>query len=222
MNSIDLFLEDLRGQGVTVWVDATVPDRLKLRAPEGVLTTALCDTIWQRKSELLALLGPSAVPPIAALPVQPSYELSAAQRRLWVLMQMDPGSAAYNVPLHFELRGSLRRDALEHAFAALVARHESLRTNITVRDGEPRQMVRPHLDLRIGFEDLSADPDPEATARILGSPHSVSDTVGLAIMWNAALSPVEAAAAIAVEEFAATLTFDEAESLGLDGTGRDR
>ena len=54
--------------------------------------------------------------------------LSAAQARLWFLWQMEPHSAAYNIPAAVRLRGSLDEGALERAFTALIARHESLRT----------------------------------------------------------------------------------------------
>ena len=66
---------------------------------------------------------------------------SQAQWRLWVLMQMENAAAAYSIPLHFELVGPLRREALEQAFAALMARHEALRTNFILVDGQPRQVV---------------------------------------------------------------------------------
>ncbi|MCP8466330.1 amino acid adenylation domain-containing protein [Pseudomonas sp. ZM23] len=54
--------------------------------------------------------------------------LSAAQARLWFLWQMEPHSAAYSIPAAVRLRGTLDEGALEQAFAALIARHESLRT----------------------------------------------------------------------------------------------
>ncbi|QEY71375.1 amino acid adenylation domain-containing protein [Pseudomonas denitrificans (nom. rej.)] len=54
--------------------------------------------------------------------------LSAAQARLWFLWQMEPHSAAYNIPAAVRLRGVLDEGALQRAFAALIARHESLRT----------------------------------------------------------------------------------------------
>jgi hypothetical protein len=42
------------------------------------------------------------------------------------------------------------------------------------------------------------------------------------LMFAANLTPVEAAAEIAVAEFTRSLNFDQAEALGLDGTGRDQ
>lgn len=64
----------------------------------------------------------------------------------------------------------------------------------------------------------------EAVYRILGHvPHpNICTPADLHRMIDSGQTPVEAAAAIAVAEVFDSLTFDEAESLGLDGTGRDQ
>ncbi|NMY06497.1 non-ribosomal peptide synthase/polyketide synthase [Pseudomonas sp. WS 5059] len=54
--------------------------------------------------------------------------LSYAQQRMWFLWQLDPASAAYNLPGAVRLKGRLSLSAIEQAFASLVARHETLRT----------------------------------------------------------------------------------------------
>ncbi|MDU4253072.1 non-ribosomal peptide synthetase [Pseudomonas sp.] len=69
--------------------------------------------------------------------------LSAAQARLWFLWQMEPHSAAYNIPAAVRLRGSLDEGALERAFTALIARHESLRTVFREVEGEVQQCILP-------------------------------------------------------------------------------
>ena len=68
--------------------------------------------------------------------------LSPAQERLWILDRLDPGQPAYNIPAAVRLSGRLDPDRLRRAFAALVERHESLRTRFVVgRDGRPRQEI---------------------------------------------------------------------------------
>jgi amino acid adenylation domain-containing protein len=69
--------------------------------------------------------------------------LSFAQQRLWFLDRLAPGTAAYNVPLAVWLLGKLDVPALTAAVAALVRRHETLRTTFHEVAGEPRQMIAP-------------------------------------------------------------------------------
>ena len=78
---------------------------------------------------------------IEPLPEQPHYELSRAQRRLWILDRMEGGGVAYNIPGAYLIQGNLDRDAFRRAFEALVERHESLRTVFVAVDGEPRQKI---------------------------------------------------------------------------------
>ncbi|MGA5301848.1 amino acid adenylation domain-containing protein [Nucisporomicrobium flavum] len=87
-----------------------------------------------------------------------TYPLSAMQRRLWFLERLTPGTAAYLVPAAVRLRGPLDRVVLRAAVADLVARHESLRTTVVERDGEPVQVVAPSVEIEIGEEDLRGAP----------------------------------------------------------------
>ncbi|HKH48922.1 MAG TPA: condensation domain-containing protein, partial [Thermoanaerobaculia bacterium] len=68
---------------------------------------------------------------------------SFAQERLWFLAQLDPESAAYNLPSAVRLEGALDVAALRRALAEVVRRHASLRTTFASRDGQPVQVVAP-------------------------------------------------------------------------------
>ncbi|PYQ27335.1 MAG: hypothetical protein DMF56_20505 [Acidobacteria bacterium] len=80
----------------------------------------------------------ASLAPIEPLPPAESYELSHAQRRLWVIEQFEQAEGAYNVPAALMLEGALDFDALHAALRAVVGRHESLRTHFI--DG-PRQVI---------------------------------------------------------------------------------
>ncbi len=66
----------------------------------------------------------------APVPMDRPAEMPAsfAQARLWMIQQMDPGSAAYNFPLAYRAKGPLDSGVLRSALADVVALHESLRT----------------------------------------------------------------------------------------------
>jgi amino acid adenylation domain-containing protein len=90
--------------------------------------------------------------------------LSFSQERLWFLDQLDPGRAVYNLPLAVRLRGPLDVRALERAFDALRARHESLRTTFAERGGQAVQVIHPFVPVPLPVADLSHLPPAEREA----------------------------------------------------------
>ncbi|HJQ41390.1 MAG TPA: condensation domain-containing protein, partial [Thermoanaerobaculia bacterium] len=77
--------------------------------------------------------------------VPPSF----AQQRLWLLDQMEPGSASYNIPAAAWLRGRVDIGILRRCLGELVRRHESLRTIFPAVDGTPRQHVTDPYDVAL-------------------------------------------------------------------------
>ncbi|WP_232512587.1 non-ribosomal peptide synthetase [Rhodococcus pyridinivorans] len=82
-----------------------------------------------------------AVPELVARPRPDRIPLSLAQQRMWVLNQLDPGSATYNIPLAIRLRGALDIDALTAAVRDVVERHETLRTVYAQDEQGPFQKI---------------------------------------------------------------------------------
>lgn len=97
--------------------------------------------------------------------------LSFAQQRLWFLEQLDPGNASYNISRAIRLHGALDLHALRHALNAIIARHESLRTNFTSVEGEAVQVVAPSREVELHTIDLRELPqgDRESAATRLAS-----------------------------------------------------
>src|SRR5215831_3877011 len=84
-----------------------------------------------------------------------SQPLSAVQRRIWVVEQLFPGSAAQNVALALRWNASFEAAAVENALTALVRRHGILGSRVQSVDGSPRWIDQPgtiipltRLDLR--------------------------------------------------------------------------
>ena len=107
--------------------------------------------------------------PIAAASREDPIPLSFAQERLWFLDQLEPGSAAYNIPTATLIEGNLDVVAMEKALNEVIKRHEALRTTVTVAKGQPAQVIRPELWLTLPVVDLSVftEYESEAEARRL-------------------------------------------------------
>jgi hypothetical protein len=96
-----------------------------------------------------------------------SSHMSFAQERLWLLEQIEAAGSAYNIAGGLRLSGVLDVSALERAFAAVVERHETLRTRFAVVDGAPAQVIAGAGTFRLAVEDLSDRPDEERQAAAL-------------------------------------------------------
>jgi amino acid adenylation domain-containing protein len=67
--------------------------------------------------------------------------MSFAQQRMWFLAQTGGVSEAYHIPLVFQLRGTLDRDALRRSLDRLVQRHDALRTTFAFENDAPMQRI---------------------------------------------------------------------------------
>jgi amino acid adenylation domain-containing protein len=100
--------------------------------------------------------------------------LSYAQQRLWFLANLQPGLAAYNLPVLFGLAGPLAPDALAAALSEVVRRHGVLRTTFAMDEtsGEPVQAVAaptPWPLPRVDLSDLPAALRPAEADRLLAA-----------------------------------------------------
>ena len=111
--------------------------------------------------------------PIERVPRDRELPLSFAQERLWFLDQLDPGRATYNMPGAVRLLGRLSLPALGAALAAVVERHEALRTTFRAGADHPVQVLGPATAARLPLSlvDLAGLPaaDREAAALRLGA-----------------------------------------------------
>ena len=100
--------------------------------------------------------------------------LSFAQRRLWFIDQLEPGSANYNCPAAVRLSGRLDVAALRRTLGEVVRRHEALRTRFVERDGSAVQVVGEACDVKLPVFDLSglAEGQREAEARRVAAEQS--------------------------------------------------
>jgi hypothetical protein len=159
MKSIDEFLLDLYRLDVKLWVEGAdkntnIEKRLRFSAPEERLTDDLIHQLKQRKSEIISFISQvqqSVQSPLEAIqPVsrQQDLPLSFAQQRLWFLEQLQPDTATYTIPSAVRLTGELNLEIFEKSLNEIIRRHEILRTNFIIQDGQPVQVISPNATLK--------------------------------------------------------------------------
>jgi len=132
-----------------------VDDKLKLRAPEGALTSELLEEIKKNKAFIIQYIkGANDAGHYSSIPSaerKEYYALSLSQRGLYFLYEMDRGSLAYNMPHVMEVEGVLEEGKLAEAFGGLVARHEGLRTCFRMVGEEPVQQVKEKMEVVVEY-----------------------------------------------------------------------
>jgi amino acid adenylation domain-containing protein len=105
------------------------------------------------------------IPALKAVSRDRSLPLSFAQQRLWLLDQLEPNSAVYNIPKVLRLKGTLDVRALEQSLNEIVRRHESLRTTFVVVNGEPALAIASSQNVAVPVIDLQSVPANEREGR---------------------------------------------------------
>ncbi len=83
--------------------------------------------------------------------------LSAGQRALWSLHQLDPEGTAYHMVGAVRITGPLDAAVLRRSARRLVERHASLRTTFSSSQGEPVQRVGEHAEVDFRYEEIADD-----------------------------------------------------------------
>jgi amino acid adenylation domain-containing protein len=159
-------LAELQERGVELSIEG---DKLNYCAPKGVLTSELLSHLREHKHEVIALLR-EFTSESTAMCVGPDVHraersgrpevLSFSQQRLWFLDQLEPGNAAFHIPVVLILKGELNMDAFCYALNKVHERHDILRTSFRMEDGKPVQFIEPGASLgELPILDLSGQPE---------------------------------------------------------------
>ncbi|MEQ8961826.1 MAG: condensation domain-containing protein, partial [Coleofasciculus sp. C2-GNP5-27] len=96
-----------------------------------------------------------------------TYALSSGQKALWFQQQMPLESMAYHLCKTVRITSKLSIALWYQTWQKLTERHSMLRTTYTIEDGEPVQVVHPHLDVPLGVIDTSLWSDAELKTEII-------------------------------------------------------
>ncbi|VVP65080.1 Linear gramicidin synthase subunit D [Pseudomonas fluorescens] len=139
-------------------------------------------------AERAAQANASGQPPLQRAADDQPRLLSYAQQRQWILWQLDPLSAAYNIPAALRLKGPLNREALRKSFAQLQVRHETLRTTFEQDGQQARPVVHIDLPLQLDEQPVEESAINPAVAREIARPFDLRNGP----LWRALLLHVSA------------------------------
>ncbi|MEC1581804.1 plipastatin non-ribosomal peptide synthetase PpsC [Bacillus subtilis] len=99
---------------------------------------------------------------------QETYPVSSAQKRIYVLQQLEDGGTGYNMPAVLELEGKLNPERMDRAFQELIKRHESLRTSFEQdAGGDPVQRIHDEVPFTLQTTVLGERTEQEAAAAFI-------------------------------------------------------
>ncbi|MEO1627521.1 MAG: condensation domain-containing protein, partial [Bacteroidota bacterium] len=122
-------------------------------------------TTVESQARLIQSLQKNHYSAIERLPVAADHAVSPAQKRLWILSQVQKASLAYNMPGKVRLGNRYTAEQLQQALYMVIDRFEILRTTFFENEqGELRQKIwqRSELSIPIDIADLTASLNPLA------------------------------------------------------------
>ncbi|MGI1849503.1 amino acid adenylation domain-containing protein, partial [Rhodococcus sp. SJ] len=168
---------DLGGNSL---VATRVAARLDQALDTPVAVRALFETsrVETLAARLEPLAGSGSRPALTPQERGTRIPLSLAQRRMWLLNQMDTAGADYNIPLVLRLSGPIDVTALTAAMHDVVARHETLRTVYpSDADGPYQRIVAPEQVPAPALEAIDEARLPARVAELVGRGFDVETEV---------------------------------------------
>ncbi|RXF01347.1 condensation domain-containing protein, partial [Pseudoalteromonas sp. PS5] len=139
MNIVQL-IHQANSSGVTLFCKS---GKLGFRLNKGcTFPPELKQSIADNKQAIIEFLTAyESSPSLALKPITPvdrntdKFPLSFAQQRLWFIDSLQGSTPEYNMPMVFELSGTISLTSIQRAFREIIARHEVLRTVYEEHDG---------------------------------------------------------------------------------------
>jgi hypothetical protein len=163
-------LEHIRRKGVDLW---TEDNRVHFKGPRGALAPADIERLKRCRQQILKLLRPptTSVTGYSDAPSGPvSAPVSFSQLAQWNRENLAKRPGVRSISSVTRLLGRLDVNALRRSICEVARRHQTLRTRIVPRDGDPIQEIHeaPVMDHLMEVPAPPAESDPaEFTLRLI-------------------------------------------------------
>ena len=163
--SVKGFLQELKEKQISIGIRH---DQLLIESSGDHLTEEIVASIESRKGEIFAHMSKQKTIIIQTSQKKEewmekqrdTFPMSFAQKRLWLIEQIDSTSGAYNMNFRFALF-QIDINLFEEVINTLVQRHEILRTTFLVENGDPVQKINAFSDtgFKVEYIDLRNSPN---------------------------------------------------------------
>lgn len=145
-NFFDLGGQSLKATRVMNKIESVTGVRLSLR---DIFT-------YPTVSELRKLVDQVLTPayePIPQVEEKDYYVMSPAQKRLYILQEIDDRKIVYNIPMGLEYFGTISIEKAKSVLEQMVNRHEVLHTSFHMIDGEPVQKIEKEVNIDFTYSE---------------------------------------------------------------------
>lgn len=132
-------LKEAYQNGDRLFDGSTLPEPSRIAELSAESLAALVEQLPAKK-------GGGSISPQPRTGAAQDFPVSYAQLRLWILDQMNGLDATYNRPSALRIHGPLDAEAFRKTLAAILERHESLRTTFYRVNDDPVQRVTPFTE----------------------------------------------------------------------------
>ena len=141
MSVVD-FITGLKKNGIKIKL---VDNQLKIKANKESLSEEILSELKDRKTEIINFLKQYTnnrdFSKIRNVEKKEYYHLSPAQKRMFLLHQMEFNSIVYNIHSEISLKNNITKEQIEDTFRKLITKHENLRTSFELLNGTPVQIL---------------------------------------------------------------------------------
>ncbi|MCM3738302.1 amino acid adenylation domain-containing protein [Bacillus cytotoxicus] len=117
----------------------------------------------KKLSEYIIEASKGAYKSIALAEEKDYYEVSSAQKRMYILQEFDKNSIAYNIPLALEIVGDFQLERIDEIFLELMKRHETLRTTFHTKNQEILQQIHSIEEIQFHIDKIDISDESEET-----------------------------------------------------------
>ncbi len=88
-------------------------------------------------------------------------ELSASQKRIWFLYQLEDPGTAYNIPISYNIQGEFSTVLFAKSVQFMMMKHQMLRASIIAQKGFPKLKIHDLKTFNPEYFDLTTKPNPQ-------------------------------------------------------------